>query len=105
IYAWTDITYLLHANKVSWGFYVFKGSSQDCADGLKVCTEAEFEDKTVGWWNPLPWFDTVKNDGELSNIQPIENFYKQAHDGTLPSLPWVSPSLDVSEHPPSLVSV
>ena len=104
IYAWTDITYLLHAHHVSWAYYVFKGSSQDCDDGLKECTEEENDDKSEGWWNPLPFFDTVKDDGQLSLIQPIENFYKQAREGTLPSVSWISPSLAVSEHPPALIS-
>lgn len=105
IYAWTDITWLLHAHRVSWSYYVFKGSSPDCDDGVGTCTPKEFRNRTEGWWNPLPYFDTVKDDGQLSNIKPMEDFYKQAHDGTLPAVSWVSPSQKVSEHPPALVSV
>jgi len=30
IYAWTDLTYLLHRNGVSWGYYVVTGSEPDC---------------------------------------------------------------------------
>ena len=29
-YAWTDMTYLLYHQNVSWGYYVFKGSEPDC---------------------------------------------------------------------------
>ena len=105
IYAWTDITYLLHAHQVTWGYYVFKGTNPDCDDGVGACTGAEMGDRTEGWWNPLPFFDTVKNDGQLSNIRPMEDFYKQARAGTLPSVSWISPSKNVSEHPPALVSV
>ncbi len=105
IYAWTDITYLLHKHHVSWGFYVFKSSNPNCAAGVGPCSHEEFEDRTEGWWNPLPYFDTVKNDHQLSNIQPMKNFYKQAREGTLPSVSWISPSQKVSEHPPALVSV
>ena len=105
IYAWTDITYLLHAHHVTWSYYVFKGSNPDCDDGIRPCTQGEMGDRTEGWWNPLPFFDTVKEDGELSNIKPMEDFYKEARAGTLPSVCWVSPSQDVSEHPPALVSV
>jgi phospholipase C len=104
IYAWTDITYLLHAHHVSWGFYIFKGANPNCDRGVGRCTPAEMESRTVGWWNPLPFFDTVKDDNQLSNIQPVQNFYEQAREGTLPSVCWISPSEGVSEHPPWLVS-
>ena len=60
--------------------------------------------QTPGIWNPLQYFDTVRDNGELSNIQPIDNFYKQAREGTLPSVSWIAPSGRVSEHPPWLVS-
>ena len=30
IYAWTDLTYLLHKHHVSWRYYVFKGTEPDC---------------------------------------------------------------------------
>ena len=105
IYAWTDITYLLYMHHVTWSYYVFKGINPDCDDGVGSCTKQEMGDRTEGWWNPLPFFDTVKNDGQLSNIQPMKDFYKQARAGTLPSVSWISPSQDVSEHPPALVSV
>ena len=107
IYAWTDITYLLHVHQVSWGHYVMPGSEPGCMDDAAVglpCSPAQQTARTPGIWNPLPYFDTVKDDNELSRIQPLENFYKQAHDGTLPSVSWIAPSGQVSEHPPALVS-
>ena len=30
IYAWTDLTYLLHQHHVSWGYYVVAGAEPDC---------------------------------------------------------------------------
>ena len=30
IYAWTDLTYLLHKSHVSWGYYVVSGTEPDC---------------------------------------------------------------------------
>jgi len=104
-YAWTDLTYLLHKNHVSWGYYVVKGTEPDCEDDSKVdCPPVKQNARTPGIWNPLPYFDTVKEDGELDRIEPIENFYEQAHKGTLPAVAWVVPSGEVSEHPPALVS-
>ncbi len=105
IYAWTDLTYLLHNNGVSWGYYIVEGAEPDCEnDADEVCPPIPQNAKTPGIWNPLPYFDTVKNDSELGNIQPITNFLSQASAGTLPAVSWVVPSGDVSEHPPALVS-
>jgi phospholipase C len=105
IYAWTDITYLLHKAGVSWGYYVVAGSEPDCEDDAQVnCAPVPQNSLTPGIWNPLPYFDTVKNDGQLANIQPIEVFLRQARSGTLPSVVWIVPSGEVSEHPPASIS-
>lgn len=105
IYAWTDLTYLLHTHHVTWGYYVMKGTEPGCQDKNGVpCTPHKQNAHTPGIWNPLPYFDTVKNDGELSRIQPLENFYTQAREGTLPSVSWIAPAGVVSEHPPALIS-
>jgi hypothetical protein len=52
----------------------------------------------------LPYFDTVRQDGQLANIQSLTNFYKSAKDGTLPAVSWIDPSDPVSEHPTAPVS-
>ena len=61
--------------------------------------------QTPGIWNPLPYFDTVRQDGQIRNIQPITKFYAAAKKGTLPAVSWVTPADAVSEHPPSSVGV
>ena len=106
IYAWTDLTYLLHAHQVSWGYYVIKENSPGCGDNATnaSCSPSKLRARTPGIWNPLLYFDTVKDDDEFSRIQPLENFYAQAMQGTLPSVVWIAPSHDLSEHPPALVS-
>jgi len=104
IYAWTDLTYLLHKNNVSWRYYVTTGTEPDCTnDQALSCIPTPQEATTPGIWNPLPYFDTVKNDGQVGNVQSVSNFYSAAKNGTLPSVSWVIPSGDVSEHPPSSV--
>ncbi len=103
-YAWTDLTYLLHKANVSWGYYVFAGTEPDCEDDAASCTPGKQSAKTPGIWNPLPGFDTVKQDGQLGNIQSVDNFYQAAKNGTLPAVSWVTPNGKVSEHPPALVS-
>jgi phospholipase C len=104
-YAWTDLTYLLHQHAVSWGYYVFAGGEPDCVDSETVACAAQGQAaKTPGIWNPLPYFDTVRQDGQLGNIQSLTAFFDQARAGTLPAVSWIDPNNKVSEHPPSLVS-
>jgi len=101
VYAWTDLTYLLHKNHVSWGYYIVPGAEPDCRNDASVsCAPVPQKASTPGIWNPLPYFDTVRNDGQLSNIKDVSNFYTAAHTGTLPAVSWIQPSGDLSEHPP-----
>ena len=58
---------------------------------------------TPGIWNPLPLFADVQADHQEKNIQPLDNFLKQADSGTLPSVSWVTPANIDSEHPPDSV--
>jgi len=104
-YAWTDITYLLAKGGVTWGYYVFPGTQPDCVGDKMTCSALPQNPKTPGIWNPLPYFDTVKQDGQLGNIQPIANFYAAAKNGTLPAVSWVTPTDAVSEHAPASVGV
>ncbi len=41
---------------------------------------------TPNIWNPLPYFETVKEGGELGNIQKLSHFYAAAVEGTLPAV-------------------
>ena len=104
-YAWTDLTYLLHKAGVSWGYYLVTGSQPDCDDpGDMFCAPVAQNAKTPGIWNPLPYFDTVKQDGQLGNIQDVHGFLTAAHNGTLPSVSWVVPSQTVSDHPTASIA-
>ncbi len=103
-YAWTDLTYLMHKYGVTWGYYLSNGTQPDCADDAEVCASVKQNVNVPGIWNPLPNFDTVKQDGQLGNIQPVSDFLQSAKSGTLPAVSWVVPNGKVSEHPPALVS-
>ena len=103
-YAWTDLTYLLHQQHVSWNYYVFKGTEPDCRDDAATCAPIKQDATTPGLWNPLLYFDTVKQDGELGNIQPLTNFYDAARRGALPAVTWIAPTDKVSEHAPAKIS-
>ncbi len=105
IYAWTDLTYLMHQHNISWGYYLVAGTEPDCENDEAVsCAPVKQNAATPGIWNPLPSFDTVKADGQEGNIQSVDNFYTAAKAGTLPAVSWVVPSGPVSEHPPGAVS-
>ena len=104
-YAWTDLTYLLHRAGVSWRYYVAKGDQPDCADdALLTCPPVHQSPDTPGIWNPLPYFTTVQEDGQLGNITSVDNFVSAAKTGDLPSVSWVVPSEAVSEHPRARIS-
>jgi phospholipase C len=103
-YAWTDLTYLLHKHHVSWRYYVFAGAEPDCETGAMVCAAIQQRAKTPGIWNPLPWFDTVRDDHQLRDVTSISRFFAAARRGRLPAVSWVTPNNHVSEHPPSLIS-
>ena len=104
-YPWTDLKYLLHKNNVSWGYYIIEGQEPDTANGAMQGPQGQLRIHTPGIWNPLPSFDTVKDDGQLGNIQPLSNFFAAAKAGTLPAVVWITPPQKYSEHPPALVSV
>jgi phospholipase C len=103
-YAWTDLTYLLFKNNVSWKYYIQAGAQPDCEDDGANCPPVHQDARTPGIWNPLPFFDTVKQDDQLTNILDVTNFYKDARNGTLPEISWVIPSQLNSEHPTALIS-
>jgi phospholipase C len=103
-YAWTDLTYLMHKANVSWVYYLSEGSEPDCADDAMLCVAKPQAANVPGIWNPLPAFDTVKQDQQLGNIQTVDKFLSAAKAGNLPEVSWVVPENKVSEHPPANIS-
>ena len=105
IYAWTDMTYLLHKKHVSWGYYIVNGTEPDCDDDeARACVPGHQDALTPGIWNPLPYFNTVNNNHQRGDIKSVKSFYAAAKAGTLPAVSWVAPSGAVSEHAPAAVS-
>jgi phospholipase C len=95
IYAWTDITFLLHRAGVSWAYFVDPHSCLDACGPARLRTGTELSQ------NPLAGFTTVHEDRQLSNIRPRTDYFAHAAAGTLPSVSWVMPGMGYSEHPPS----
>ncbi|HET7567594.1 MAG TPA: alkaline phosphatase family protein [Gaiellaceae bacterium] len=103
-YAWTDLTYLLHRYGVSWRSYVASGDQPDCGDDAMFCSPAPQDARTPSIWNPLPWFETVRRDGEVGNVVSLARFYDDARFGNLPAVSWITPAQAVSDHPPAAIS-
>jgi phospholipase C len=103
-FAWTDLTYLLHKDQVSWRYYVSNGIQPDCANDKMFCVSRPQSNQAPSIWNPLPYFDTVRQDHELGDIVNVADYFRDALTGNLPAVSWVIPDGVVSEHPPALVS-
>jgi len=103
-YAWTDLTYLLHRAGVSWRYYVHGGLQPDCADGTANCAPPRQTARTPEIWNPLPSFTTVKRDKQVGDVQDTSQYFAAARTGTLPSVAWVVPDQQHSEHPPASIA-
>jgi phospholipase C len=103
-YGWTDITYLLYRHHVSWKYYLTEGTEPDCESGAMTCTAVRQNVKTPEIWNPLPDFVDVHQDRQLGNIVPSQQFFRDAYKGSLPTVSWLIPSGDNSEHAPGRIS-
>jgi phospholipase C len=96
IWAWTDITYLLHEAGVSWAYYI---GDDTCL--FDRCPKEPGARRTVAQQNPLPWFTTVRQTGQLENIKGHSEYFRAAREGTLPAVSWVMPYSGAGEHPGS----
>jgi len=103
-FAWTDLTYLLHRYGVTWRYYVSKGKQPDCGNDKMFCKGIQQDWTTPGIWNPLRWFETVRRDRQLHDIQGVSRYFRAARRGSLPNVSWVIPNGRDSEHPPASVS-
>jgi phospholipase C len=92
-WGWTDLTWLLHRNHVSWGFYLDHGV-RSAANPRGV----------LNFWNVLPGFTDVHHDRQLGHIRPLTAFLARARAGTLPAVSWIQPDTRHSEHATALVS-
>src|SRR5438105_4862264 len=91
IYAWTDITYLLTKQHVSWAYYVGDNTCIDaCGGGREETPPAQ---------DPLPSFTDVHQQHTLGHIQRQADLFSALQAGTLPSVSWIMPYRGVSEHP------
>ena len=100
-YPWTDLTYLLRRAGVSWAYYVAAGSQPLCSAHCLVGGESA---QTPEIWDPLPLFTTVRQAGQVGNVEGLDRLYAAAAAGILPAVSWVAPSYGQSEHAPASIS-
>jgi phospholipase C len=100
VYAWTDVTWLLDEQGVSWRYYV----------GNDTCIEPPCPDTGRKYYgtsynrNPLPGFSSFgerHSDGGTwkDNVRPDDEYLAAAADGSLPAVSWIAPASNVSDHP------
>jgi phospholipase C len=94
---WTDMTYLMYTHGVSWGYYDADNTSPACTSA--GCTMSKGGNGTHIWWNPLPWFTDVRQDGQLADISTQSSFFNAVSSNTLPDVSWVIPNNTQSGHP------
>ncbi len=99
-YAWTDITWLLDRNDVSWASYV----GNDTCWLHPPCPEPERRGFETSYQrNVLPGFTSFWNGERTSGVQdntlPVNDYLAGAASGDLPSVSWILPTAVTSEHP------
>ena len=64
--------------------------------------DGKADPKAFSLWNPLPGFTTFMSDKELmTHLVHGSQFFRDLRDGTLPSVSWIVPNSEESEHPPA----
>jgi phospholipase C len=105
VYAWTDITYLLHENGVEWGYYVGNGTCFVVGCEERRARRAVDTGATAAGKNPLPGFVTVNENDQVGNVMDHDDYLDAAAAGTLPPVAWIVPGNKTSEHPQARTGV
>jgi phospholipase C len=95
VFAWTDITWLLHRQGVSWAYYSGKIRC------TRQITEEECDERgPTPQQNVVPYFTDVHETRQLDNVRTHPEFFEAIRSGTLPSVTWIVPGRGPqSEHP------
>jgi phospholipase C len=105
-YPWTNLTYLLDRNGVSWKYYLSEGTEPDCEGGSMTCDPVVQRSTVQKTWNPLPAFTTflanyARDPGYWTDhVVDVNRVLLDIEQQRLPTISWIVPSDDVSEHPP-----
>ena len=94
-YRWAPITWMLYRAGVSWAYYV---GPRTCV--RPPCHGERGSGVTIPVQDPLPGFTAVARSHQLRNVRSNRDYFRAAHDGSLPSVSWVMPTFGRSDHPP-----
>ena len=102
IYAWTDLTYLLHQHHVTLGLLRRRRATEpDCdddADCLRARAAERRDARASG--TRCPCFDTVRQNGQLrQHPDRCTSSSPRRSAGTLPAVSWVVPDAEVQRTP------
>ncbi len=106
-YPWANLFQLLDVNKVTWKYYLGRGTEPDCNDGEMTCAPQIQAPKVPSIWNPAPYFSWIKSfpPSYLATHNPsLDQFLIDLNNGALPQVSWVVPADHYSEHPPNGVT-
>jgi phospholipase C len=95
VYAWTDVTYLLHEAGIDWAYY----AGQNLCGPEVPARVCKAEGATPAQ-NPLLSFTTVHENHQIGNVRTHDDLFAALEDGSLPQVSWVVPGRGgISEHP------
>ncbi len=106
-YPWVNLFQLLDTYAVSWKWYLAEGAEPDCEDADFTCDSVKQLGNVGSIWNPAPRYASVQAQGAAyvaAHIPNIDQFLVDAKSGgaqscNLPSVSWVVPTGNISEHP------
>jgi phospholipase C len=107
VFAWSDLTDLLDRNKITWKYYLEQGTEPDCDDDAATCPPEPQQAAVLSWFNPIPGFGEILSKNKVvptylaQHNPPIEQFYADLKNRTLPTVSWIVPSMVDSEHAPA----
>jgi phospholipase C len=104
---WASLFQLLDLHGVSWTYYVNAGTEPDCADGEMSCVPRPQSYKNPSFWNVVPYYLYVKQQGKSyldTHLADGSQFAADLRNGNLAQVSWIVPTDAQSEHPPAAVT-
>jgi phospholipase C len=103
-FSFASMVNLFARTKISWKYYV---ETQPLPPGQKrIGIHLYYPDpKEYSIWNPLPGFKAVRdNPALMAHLVPLDQYFRDLREGTLPQVSWIVPMIRDSEHPPQPVA-
>lgn len=101
-FSFASIAKLMSESKVSWKYYVESQPTPDVPmrlseTGVRLAFPSP---KEFTLWNPLPGFKAIRDDpAQMAHLVDLKEYFGDLQNGTLPSVAWIIPDYQDSEHP------